>query len=108
MKSCDKYEECRERIKTRLFQLTGIHELSVCLCLFLEVREKDPYYQYILNEALEEFIKGTKGFEKLHLMNYQTIEYVQRDGWMDEVQNKQEGQEALNCSPEYTGQKSNI
>ena len=22
--------------------------------------------------------------------------------------NKQEGQEALNCSPEYTGQKSNI
>lgn len=61
---CEKYEECREKIRTRLFLQTGINDFSVKL--FLEVREKGPFYQYreILNEALEEFIKGTERFDK--------------------------------------------
>ena len=34
----------------------------------------------------------------------QTDSYINNEEW----KNKQEGQEALNRSPEYTGQKSNI
>lgn len=62
IEDCERYEDIRERLRTRLFRMCGIGEFTAEL--FLGVRKEDPYEpeRGNLQTILEEYLRETKRF----------------------------------------------